>query len=205
MIQNHLCHLGKSLEELCKIYDNLILMGDAMNEFCCVDNLSSLVKKPTCFKNPIHPSCIDLILTNKSASFQNNMVAETGLSDFHQLTITVMKCSFQKQSPKVIYYRNYKCFDNIAFKASLCKNLSVCGFRNINCDDFENLFLSTFNEHTLVKKRYIRANNAPFMNKELYKAIMTRSRLRNRYLKLKTNKRGIQKTKKLLCNVAKKY
>ena len=28
MIQNHLYHLGKSLDELCKIYDNLILMGD---------------------------------------------------------------------------------------------------------------------------------------------------------------------------------
>ena len=38
-----------------------------------------------------------------------------------------------------------------------------------------------------MKKRYIRSNNATFMNKELCKAIMTRSRLRNRYLKLKTN------------------
>ena len=52
MIQNHLYHLGKSLDELCKIYDNLILMGDynceisedAMNDFCCVYNLSSLVE-----------------------------------------------------------------------------------------------------------------------------------------------------------------
>ena len=38
-----------------------------------------------------------------------------------------------------------------------------------------------------MKKRYIRANNVPFMNKELCKAIMTRSRLRNIFLKLKTN------------------
>ena len=36
-----------------------------------------------------------------------------------------------------------------------------------------------------MKKRYIRANNTPFMNKELCKAIMTRSR--NIFLKLKTN------------------
>ena len=48
------------------------------------------------------------------------MVVETGLSDFHKLTITVMKCSFQTQSPKVIYYRNYKYFVNDAFKANLC-------------------------------------------------------------------------------------
>ena len=90
-----------------------------------------------------------------------------------------MKCSFQKQSPKVIYYPSYKCFDNIAFKASLCKKLSVYGFRNINCEDFKNLFLSTLNEHAPMKKRYIRANNAPFMNKELCKAIMSKSRLRS--------------------------
>ena len=115
------------------------------------------------------------------------MVVETGLSDFHKLTITVMKCSFQKQSPKVIYYRNYKYFDNDAFKANLCNKLSFYGFRNLNCDDFENLFLSTLSEHAPMKKRYIRSNNAPFMDKELCKAIMTRSRLRNRYLKLKTN------------------
>ena len=57
-----------------------------------------------------HTHCIDLILTNKSASFQNSMVVETGQSDFHKLTITVMKCSFQKQSPKVVYYRHYKFF-----------------------------------------------------------------------------------------------
>ena len=95
MIQNHFYHLGKSLDILCKIYDNLILMGDynceisedAMNEFYCVYNLSSLVKKHTCFKNLIHPRCIDLILTNKSASFQNNMVVETGLLDFHKLIL----------------------------------------------------------------------------------------------------------------------
>ena len=129
-----------------------------------------------------------------------NLTGKIGLSDFHKLTITVMKCSFQKQSPKVIYYRNYKWFDNIAFKASLCKKLSVYRFRNINCDDFENLFPSTLNEHAPMKKRYIRANNAPFMNKELCKAIMTRSRLRNRYLKLKTNKsREVYKKQRNYC------
>ena len=35
----------------------------------------------------------------------------------------------------------------------------------------------------LVKKKYIRGNNAPFMNKTLSKEIMKRSNLRNKYLK----------------------
>ena len=37
-----------------------------------------------------------------------------------------------------------------------------------------------------MKMKYIRSNNSPFMNKELSKAIMVRSRLRNKYLKFKT-------------------
>ena len=37
-------------------------------------NLTSLIKEPTCYKNPDNPSCIDLILTNKPFSFQNKNV-----------------------------------------------------------------------------------------------------------------------------------
>ena len=62
---------------------NSEMSEDAMNEFCCVFCLSSLVSKPTCFKNPNNPSCIDLILTNKPLSFKNIPLIETGLSDFH--------------------------------------------------------------------------------------------------------------------------
>ena len=135
----------------------------------------------------ITPSCIDHILTNKPASFQNTTLIETGLSDFYKLTIIVMKCRFQKHLPNVIYYRNVKYFDNDAFKANLGNNLSTFGFGNISCDEFENLFMCILNERAPKKKRYIRANNAPFMNSELCKAIMSRSRLRNIFLKLKTN------------------
>ena len=38
-----------------------------------------------------------------------------------------------------------------------------------------------------MKTKYIRANNAPFMNKVLSKAVMKRSRLRNKYLKCPSN------------------
>ena len=36
-----------------------------------------------------------------------------------------------------------------------------------------------------MKRKYVRANEAPFMTKELHKAIMKRSRLRNKFLKNK--------------------
>ena len=43
-----------------------------------------------------------------------------------------------------------------------------------------------FDIHGLMKKRYIRANRSPFTNKTLQKAVITRSKLRNRFLKNKT-------------------
>ena len=41
------------------------------------------------------------------------------------------------------------------------------------------IVLKVLRKNALVKKRYLRANEAPFMNKVLKKAIMKRSELRN--------------------------
>ena len=49
------------------------------------------VKEPTCYKNVQNPSSIDVMLTNRKGSFQNSMVVETGLSDHHKMTVTVLK------------------------------------------------------------------------------------------------------------------
>ena len=42
--------------------------------FCGLYNLKILVEVPTCFKNYINPTCIDLILTNRPINFQNTFV-----------------------------------------------------------------------------------------------------------------------------------
>ena len=62
-----------------------------MKAFCDNYNFTSLIKQPTCYKNPNNPACIDLILSNTPRSFQSTCVIETGLSDFHLITLTVMK------------------------------------------------------------------------------------------------------------------
>ena len=87
-----------------------------MKTFCVNCNLTSLIKQPTCYKNPNNPTCIDLILSNTPRSFQSTCVIETGLSDFHLMTLTVMKKSFRKFHPRLINYRSYKNFSNEAFK-----------------------------------------------------------------------------------------
>ena len=66
-----------------------------MKAFCESYTLSSLIKEPICYKNFQNPSCIDLILTNTPYSFQNSCVIQTGLSDFHMMTVTVIKTTYE--------------------------------------------------------------------------------------------------------------
>ena len=46
--------------------------------------------------------------------------------------------------------------------------------------------MEVFNKHAPIKTRYVRANDQPFITKELRKEHMKRSKLRNKYLKEKT-------------------
>ena len=103
-IKYHLEIISKALDAFSTKYKNIILLGDfnvcvddeTMRNFCNSYNLKSLIKQPTCFKNPENPSCFDLILTNKPRSFQSTCVIETGLSDFHRMTVSVLKTHFPK-------------------------------------------------------------------------------------------------------------
>ena len=53
----------------------------------------------------------------------------------------------------------------------------------------------TLNKHKLLKKRYIRANQYPFVNKKLSKEIMKRAHLRSKFLNTEStiNRRAYNK------------
>ena len=58
------------------------------------------------------------------------------------------------------------------------------------CNDyetFEKMFLSTLNLHAPLKKKIIRGNHAPYMNKQLRKAMMRRKELQTKYYRTKAN------------------
>ena len=42
-------------------------------------------------------------------------------------------------------------------------------------------FLETIDKHDPLENKFVRGNQAPFMNRDFQKAIYTRTRLRNRY------------------------
>ena len=123
-----------------------------VKNFCSSFNLTSMINKPTCFKNPDKPSCIDLILTNCPRSFQNSCVIETGLSDFHKLVVTVMKTTYKKSQPKIITYRSYKYFNNDSFREALLQ--IECNGNNCdeNFKDFTSSYSIILNEQAPQKK-----------------------------------------------------
>ena len=131
------------------------------------------------FKNPQNPSCIDLILTNRHNSFQNSIAIETGLSDFHKDDNQSKKLPIKKKTPKIVSYRDYKNFSEEYFFSELNSALYRYDIDCIEYDVFDNIYMELLNIHAPIKLKYVRANNGPFMTKELRKAIMLRSRLKN--------------------------
>ena len=162
-INNHLAALSKSLDIYTSKFDHFIVLGDfnvgldnnEMKDFCLNYNLKSLICVPTCYKNPDNPCCIDL-------------------SNFHKMTVAVMKTSFQKLKASVIIYRDYDSFCNEVYRDNLTEELS------------KQKFLDTcrvvLDRQAPRKKKYLRDNQASFMNQELSKAIMTRRGLEINFL-----------------------
>ena len=190
-IVNFVKAVGPILDHYLPKYENFLILGDfnsemcedPMREFCDTYNLSNLIKEPTCYKNPLNPSLIDLILTNRPRSFLHNKVIETGLSDHHKLTITVMRAFFPKQTPTIITHRNFKDVDQELFRKDLLREFTNLNRGAIDYDTFQTIVMRVLDHHAPLKKKYLRANNLPFMNKALSKAVMNRSRLRNKFLK----------------------
>merc|ERR1712080_484830 len=101
----------------------------------------------------------------------------------HKMTVTVLKIFVKKQAPICIQYRDYKNYDALIFHNELGERLKEVKAKDVCYDRFESIFMEVLNKNAKVKKKYIRSNNAPFMTKRLSKAIMNRSRLKNRFLK----------------------
>ena len=98
-------------------------------------------------------------------------------------TLTVLKVFHSKQNTKIIQYRNYKNFTNKHFSRDLLHKLP---FQNVwpnEFDKFKIIASKLLNYHAPLKEKYIRCNQAVFMNKQLCKAIMTCTHLLNKLRK----------------------
>ena len=176
--------MGLALDVYSSTYDKFLLAGDfnvkeendTLDEFLEDYHAKNLVKEPTCFKNPENPSCIDLFITNSFQSFQKTTTVTTGLSDFHNMTVTVLKTTFPKASPRIISYRSpYEVED---LEKALIENLSKMETKSY--ESFEDMVMKSFDSVSVRKERAVRANEKPYVTKEMRKAIMRRSQLQKK-------------------------
>ena len=85
-IKGYLEYISKEIDSHLSKYDNVLLVGDfnsepseeALKSFCQIYNFKNLLDNPHATKTP------------PITSFQNSCTFETGLSDFHKMTLTVV-------------------------------------------------------------------------------------------------------------------
>ena len=77
---------------------------------------------------------------------------------------------------------------------------------NMEYQHFLNIFIEILNKHAPMKQKYLRVNQGRFMTKDLHKAIMKRSRLRNKFLRDRTDisRKQYKKQRNLCVSLLKK-
>ena len=125
--KQHIQTISKKLAKICAInllnittsFFLVILILNQLNQQLEISVRSmavkTLLKTILVLKIRKKPSCIDLIIANRPKCFQNSVTLQTGLSDFHKITLTVMKVFYIKQKLIIVTYRSYKNFSNEVF------------------------------------------------------------------------------------------
>ena len=82
---------------------------------------------------------------NSPKSFFKRETVFTGLSDFHELVLSVFKLHFSKAKAKEISYRDFRAFKENNFNRDLQNRLSAQSVEEYA--PFEKVFLDVLNKH----------------------------------------------------------
>ena len=107
------------------------------------------------------------------------------MSDCYKLILSCLRAHFKRLPPKKTIYRDYKIFDEAKFLHGLDQEIIKGSFYQHEeaFPVFSSVFREVVDRHAPLKQKMIHGNNAPFMIKQLNKAIINRSRIKSRYLK----------------------
>ena len=133
--------------------------NNTLSDSCVLYNLSNLVVGPTCFKGD-KLSAVDVLLSTEPKRFKCAINTSCSLSDFHNFTCVATKLHKSYVSPKTIFYRSYKKFDDQTFIDDV-KNIpfSVCDIFDDE-DDYgvsENYYLALLIATLLLKMKFLRS------------------------------------------------
>ena len=95
--------------------------------------------------------------------YKKTGVCEAGLGDCHKMVFTIFCSTFVVIKTKLLKGQIFKSEDPYS--------------------KLTEIFQEILQKHAPLKSKQVRGNYAPFMNKELRKVIVNKSRLRNKYLK----------------------
>ena len=105
-----------------------------------------------------------------------------------------------KAEPKVIFYRDYKHFINDNYRSFIEEfsgNLDISNSTAL--DSFLDICRVALNKTAPLKQKFVEANDNPFINKTILRAIMNQMRLRNRFLK------DMSDANRVACNTQQNY
>ena len=199
--------INNTLSKAINKYQNILFIGDLnidlkvtnndkkhfLEDLCDTFDFTNMIKAKTCFMS-IEGSSIDVMLTNKPRSFYKTITIETGLSDHHKMVVSFFRSHYNlKLKPKNIIYRDTRNINMELFKNDI-RNLPFDELHRFSdsFSGFVTLFKSIVDRHAPIKKKKIRGNNKPFMNKELSNAIKTKSRIRNKYNKWRSRENYLE-------------
>ena len=72
-------------------------------------------------------------------NFQNTPVLTSRFSDFHKMTVTVLKTEFVEADPVQIVYRYYRIFNVASFNEDLKNTLNICNDSTKNYHTFQTI------------------------------------------------------------------
>ena len=98
------------------------------------------------------------------------------------MIVTILKTYFKKKEPKVLQYRDYKDFSEEEYREFLVNSVWDQDQRP-PYDVFLRKCKIALDRSAPLKYIYLRSNHGPFMNKDISKAIMDRTRLRHKFLR----------------------
>ena len=98
------------------------------------------------------------------------------------MILTFFRYYFSRLPPKTITYRSFRYFGTKDFLYELEYKLRTkeC-IGAVKYGDLTNIFWSTLDSHAPLKQKQVSGNQAAFITKEPSKAIMIRSRIKNKY------------------------
>ena len=126
-----------------------------LSDLCDAFYLANLISSSACFKS-LSGTSIDVFLTNRTRTFCNSPITETGKSDHHKLITSYFRSHFERIPLKNVEYSNCKKFDVANFLRDLDQEMiqrETCKYNNGMYSTLSDVFRSVLDRHAIVKKK----------------------------------------------------